>query len=310
VVDARLRVVVTGGAGFIGSRLVRTYAERGWPALVVDDLSGGSAGAVPAAVELAVADIADPSVSATIAAFRPDLVVHAAAQVSVPRSIGDPGRDRAVNVSGTHHVLEGARQGGAGRFVFLSSGGAVYGEADGADESTPPAPKSPYGRSKLEAEAIVRGSGLSHGIARLANVYGPGQRSDLEGGVVAIFVERLLAGLPVEVHGDGRQRRDLVHVDDIAGAIGAIGASPRDGTWNVATGEATTVADLLAVLRSLTGSGAPAVTTAARAGDVVVSRLLIDRIRRELGWEPRIDLRRGLTGTVEAARAALASSVP
>jgi UDP-glucose 4-epimerase len=305
VVDARLRVVVTGGAGFIGSRLARTYAERAWPTLVVDDLSGGRADALPPDVELAVADVADPTVASTIAAFRPDLVIHAAAQVSVPLSIADPERDRAVNVAGTAHVVEGARDGLATRFVFLSSGGAVYGESDGADESTPPAPKSPYGRSKLEAEAIVRASGLSAGIARLANVYGPGQRTDLEGGVVAIFVERLLAGLPVDVHGDGRQRRDFVHVDDVARAVGAIAASPLDGTWNVATGTATTVLDLLALVRRLTGATSAAIEVPTRDGDVTVSRLSIERIGRDLGWQPRYDLEAGLAATIAAARTGL-----
>jgi len=308
VVDARLRVAVTGGAGFIGSRLVRAYAAQAWPVLVVDDLSCGGSPALPPGVELAVVDVADAAVVAPLGAFRPDLVVHAAAQVSVPRSIVDPDRDHAVNVTGTANVVAGARAAGAARLVFLSSGGAVYGEADGADESTPPAPKSPYGHSKLSAEEIVRASGLSHGIARLANVYGPGQRSDLEGGVVAIFVERLLANLPVEIHGDGQQRRDLVHVDDVIDALAAMAVSTRDGTWNVATGVATTVSDLLEQVRALTGSTAPAIPAPFRDGDVTVSRLAIDRIGRELGWAPRFDLRSGLAATIMELRATRGAS--
>ena len=303
MVDARLRVVVTGGAGFIGSRLARAYASRADATLILDDLSGGLPSTVPPGAEIAVLDVTDGSTSERIAAFLPDLVIHAAAQVSVPRSVADPGRDHAVNVVGTANVIAGARRGGAARFVFLSSGGAVYGEADGADESTPPAPRSPYGRSKLEAEALVRESGLSYGIARLANVYGPGQRSDLEGGVVAIFVERLTAGLPVEIHGDGLQRRDLVHVDDVVAAVEAIAGPRGDGTWNVATGVAITVVDLLALVRSMTASASPVIHEPPRAGDVVVSRLSIARIARELGWRPSYDLPGGLAATIAELRA-------
>jgi UDP-glucose 4-epimerase len=297
MVDARLRVVVTGGAGFIGSRVALAYRRRGDQVLVVDDLSGGSRASLPDGVDFAKVDITDPSTGRRIADFRPELVVHAAAQVSVPRSVADPDRDAEVNVAGTAQVVAGARAGGASRLVFLSSGGAVYGDADGADEDAPAAPRSPYGRSKLEAEALVRLSGLSSGIARLANVYGPGQRSDLEGGVVAIFLERLMLDQAVDIHGSGRQVRDLVHVDDVVAAIHAIAESTKVGTWNVATGVGTTILELLDRVREVTASGAPVRFLPARSGDVSISRLSIERIGRELGWQPRLDLGTGLAAT-------------
>lgn len=288
-----MRVVVTGGAGFIGSHIVQRYLAELADVLVVDDLSGGHRDAVPEGVDVAVADITEPGVVERIVAHRPQLIVHAAAQVSVARSVADPDHDRASNVTGTRHVVRAANAAGA-RVVFLSSGGAVYGEADGADETAPAAPISPYGRHKLEAEAIVRELPHGHGIARLANVYGPGQRADLEGGVIAIFVERLLRGDRIDIHGDGEQRRDFVHVDDVASALSVIGATDRSGTWNVATGVGTSVNELIAKLGGLMGVVPATQYVARRDGDVRISRLAIARIGSELGWTPGTRLDDGL----------------
>ncbi len=288
-----MRVVVTGGAGFIGSHIVQRYLAESADVLVVDDLSGGHREAVPAGAGLAVGDITDPSIVEGIVAHRPQLIVHAAAQVSVSRSVADPEHDRAVNVAGTRNVVHAANAAGA-RVVFLSSGGAVYGEADGAAETAPAAPISPYGRHKLEAEAIVRESAHGYGIARLANVYGPGQRGDLEGGVIAIFVERLQRGDRIDIHGDGEQRRDFVHVDDVASALSVIGATDRSGTWNVATGVGTSINQLVAKLGGLMGVVPATRYVARRDGDVGISRLAIARIGSELGWTPGIRIDDGL----------------
>ncbi|MCI0585144.1 MAG: NAD-dependent epimerase/dehydratase family protein, partial [Chloroflexi bacterium] len=196
---------------------------------------------------------------------------------------------------------KGAELSGA-RLVFVSSGGAIYGEADGATEASRPAPISPYGRSKLAAERVVGESGLSYGIARLSNVYGPRQRSDQEGGVVAIFVTRLLAGAPVEVHGTGSQRRDFVYIDDVTSALLAIGTAQLDGMWNVGSGNATTILELLELVGAATGSAADIHIAPRRLGDIEVSRLSIDRIKSDLGWLPRTDLPTGLARTVAAFR--------
>ncbi len=288
-----MRVVVTGGAGFIGSRVAAGFIARGANVLVVDDLSGGRADAVPAGADLIVADVADPATAAAVAAAHPGVVVHGAAQVSVSRSVDDPGRDRAVNVVGTANVIAGARR-SAARLVFLSSGGAIYGETRGAAEDAPIAAKSPYGRHKREAEELVEQSRLPYAIARLANVYGPGQRGDLEGGVVAIFADQLARGAPLTIHGDGGQRRDFVHVDDAVRAILALADADRDGTWNVGSGRATSIGELVAAMEAAI---APAIAVRhgpPRAGDVRDSCLEIERIRADLGWLPKVSLEAGL----------------
>jgi UDP-glucose 4-epimerase len=175
----------------------------------------------------------------------------------------------------------------------VSSGGAVYGETAGAGEDDPPAPKSPYGEHKLAAEALVR-VGPGPAIARLANVYGPGQRSDQDGGVVAIFCEALTGSAPITIHGDGEQRRDLILVDDVVDALAAMLRTDARGTWNVATGRPTSINALVAALQARLGPAVAIQRAPARPGDVRDSTLRIDRIRADLGWSPRFDLDTGL----------------
>ena len=286
--------MVTGGAGFIGSRVVSTLLEDGESLQVIDDLSSGRADAVPAGAELHQVDIVNPKTIAVIQALKPDLVIHCAAQVSVARSVLDPEVDARVNVVGTQNVALGAAAAGARRFIFLSSGGAIYGETNGATELSPPAPKSPYGKNKLRAEAIVSSAGVSFAIARLSNVYGPGQRTDQEGGVVAIFAEALVEGQPVSIFGDGRQRRDFIHVDDVVGALTAMALSDRRGIWNVATGQSGSVIGLLRKLEARLGPAVAVRQLPRRDGDVQDSCLRIERIERELAWRPAHDLDAGL----------------
>lgn len=304
------RVLVTGGAGFIGSALVRALVGRGDSVAVLDNLSSGSAAAVPAGCELVQADIADATSVDAVASLAPEVVIHAAAQISVVQSQADPERDRQVNLVGTAHVLEGARRAGAHRFVFLSSGGAVYGETSGASEQDLPVPASYYAIHKLAAEHYVAVSsaasgggsavsGMSYAIARLANVYGPGQRADLEGGVVAIFASALSSGAPVTIYGSGEQRRDFVHVADVVTAVlamvdAAVPASRAGGTWNVGTGESTSINELLSVMESAAGVTVERRFAPARAGELQDSRLLISRIHDDLGWSPSVSLADGV----------------
>jgi UDP-glucose 4-epimerase len=295
-------ILVTGGAGFIGSAFVRSLVSDGDSVAVLDDLSSGDPGAIPAGVQLVRLDIADPRTVTSIAELRPSSVVHAAAQVSVTHSVADPERDHAVNVAGTGHVLDGARAAGCRRFVFLSSGGAVYGEADGATEDTPPEPLSPYGRNKLAAERLVAESGIPYAIARLANVYGPGQRSDLEGGVVAIFAAALALGQSVTIFGDGEQSRDFVFVDDVVDGIRRLLRSPRSGTWNIGTGRPTTVHELLAAMERAAAAAIGHEHADAREGEVRTSRLGIELIERDIGWRPATSLDDGLRATLVADR--------
>lgn len=295
-----MRVLITGGAGFIGSHVVDAILARGDEPLVLDDLSGGDLAHLPPSVRLLQMDIADPQVVPAIGAERPDAIIHAAAQVSVPRSMQDPARDRAVNVVGTANVLEGARAARSRRVVFLSTGGGIYGETDGADELALPQPKSYYSAHKYLAERYLELSGLSYGIARLANVYGPRQRSDLEGGVIAIFVERLRDRLPITIYGSGEQYRDFVYVADAVSALLTMLDSDMNGAWNVATDATTTINDLLRVLETRLGPPAALSYAPSRAGDVLASRLRIDRIRTELGWSPRYDLAAGVDAMLRA----------
>jgi UDP-glucose 4-epimerase len=288
------RVLVTGGAGFIGSHIAEAFVAAGLATIVLDDLSTGLREQVPDRARFIQADISDPATADLIASLHLDLVIHAAAQVSVSGSMADPARDRAVNLGGTQHVLQGARAAGASRFVFISSGGAIYGDTPAANELAVPAPANFYGIHKLAAEGYVEVSGMSYGIVRFANVYGPRQRAGLEGGVVAVFLDALRANKPVTVYGSGEQVRDFLHVDDAVSGVLTIAASSPDGIWNVGTGVATSINELLVDLQRSVGYVPLIVRADRRNGDVESSRLLIDRIREDLGWMPRISLAAGI----------------
>ncbi len=288
------RALVTGGAGFIGTRIVAALVAAGCHTTVLDDLSSGSPANIPPGVDLIKEDVADARAVGLIEESAPQLVVHAAAQVSVPESMEDPERDRVVNLGGTRNVLEAARRAGTRRVVFLSSGGAIYASADGATEVTLPAPQSYYGIHKLAAEGYVALSGIPYANLRLANVYGPGQRPGLEGAVVAVFAQRLQAGLPIVIHGSGQQSRDFVHVDDVVSAVLMAAAAKANGTWNVATGTGTTIRELLRLAEDVFGRATQVAHGAPRAGDVDVSRLAASKIASDLGWKARYTVADGL----------------
>ena len=294
------RALVTGGAGFIGSHIVDALVREGLEVTVLDDLSSGTRDNITHAVTLIEADVASPGVADLVAAAHPDLVIHAAAQISVPVSVLNPGRDREVNLVGTENVIAGAREAATSRFVFISSGGAIYGEASGATEVTLPGPQNPYGIHKLAAEAYVRVSGIPYGIVRFSNVYGPRQRPGLEGGVVAIFLEACRSHGGVTVFGDGRQSRDFLHVDDAVTGTLAVAAADRSGTWNVATGRSSTILDLLAAIEELVGYRAGVAHEPRRLGDIGTSSLSVARIQRELDWVPQVTLRVGVEATLRA----------
>jgi UDP-glucose 4-epimerase len=291
-------MLVTGGAGFIGSHLVDALLAAGQEPVVLDNLASGDRENLPDGAKLVEMDIADAAVVGAIAELNPEVVIHAAAQVSVAVSMQDPHLDLAVNVQGTANVIEGAKAASARRFVFISSGGGVYGESDGADEDTLPRPKSYYSAHKYLGERYVELSGLSYANARLANVYGTRQRSDLEGGVVAIFTERLHRGQPILINGTGEQRRDLVYVADVVDSLLAMARSDRDGTWNVGTGVSTSILELLRALESEIGPATEVRYGHPRPGDVNNSRLAIDVIENDLGWRPKFDLAAGIADMI------------
>jgi UDP-glucose 4-epimerase len=287
-----MQAVVTGGAGFIGSNLVDALVQRGDEVVVVDDLSSGKRGYVNAAATFVEGDIRDG-----IDAAGADVVFHLAAQADVQTSMRRPDYDAAVNVVGTVQVLEAARSAGA-RVVFSSTGGAIYGECDGpAHEDSPLRPVSPYGIAKLSAEEYLRGwnriHGAGHVVLRFANVYGPRQDSSLEGGVVAIFLERMVRGEETLIFGDGLQTRDFVYVGDVVGAL--LAAAGRDGgTFNIGTGQETTVLELYRLCAEAAGSKAEPRFEPARLGDARRSVLDVSSAAAELGWRPATPLAEGL----------------
>ena len=287
-----MRTVVTGGAGFIGSNLVDALLSRGDSVTVVDNFASGKRENVNPAATLLEHDIREPFTA------EADVVFHLAAQADVQTSMQRPGYDAAVNVVGTANVLEAAS---GAQVIFASSGGAGYGEcAEPATEQTPFLPLSPYGIAKKCGEEYLAGwnriYGSHHVSLRFANVYGPRQDAGLEGGVVAIFLERLALGDATVIFGDGTQARDFVYVDDIVDSLlAAVGST--GGPYNVGTGRDTTVADLHAACARVAGTGQAPRHEPARLGDVQRSVLDARLIDRELGWRARVSLDDGLART-------------
>jgi len=287
-----MRAAVTGGAGFIGSNLVDALVARGDDVTVVDNFASGKRENLNPDATLVEHDIRGPF------ALEADVIFHLAAQADVQTSMKRPEYDAAVNVVGTVNVLASAP---SAQVIFASSGGAGYGEcAEPANEDAPFLPLSPYGIAKKCGEEYLAGwnriHGTSHVSLRFANVYGPRQDSGLEGGVVSIFLERLVRNEPTTIFGDGRHSRDFVYVDDVVAALlAAVGHG--GGPYNVGSGEETTVAELHAAAARAVGSDAAPTFAEARLGDVLRSALDSSRIERELGWHAQVQLDDGLART-------------
>jgi len=298
----RVRAIVTGGAGFIGSHVVEALLARGDEVHVLDDLSKGTRENVPADAKLHVADIREPD--AVLDAVRPEAVFHFAAQADVRFSVERPAVDAEMNVFGTLQILEGARRHGA-QVVLASTGGAVYGECDGpATESSPRRPLSPYGTSKLAAEEYLatynRLYGTGHVSLRFANVYGPRQIVHGEAGVIAIFTGLLRDGGTPLIYGDGTQTRDYVYVGDVARAT--LAAAGKDGgVFNIGTGIETSVLELYDALARASGVTRPPEHAPARLGELRRSVLDVSLAARELAWTPQVTLEEGLLRTWEWA---------
>jgi UDP-glucose 4-epimerase len=287
-----MKVVVTGGAGFIGSNLVDALVERGDDVLVVDNFATGKREYVNERAQLLEHDIREPYDADA------ELVFHLAAQADVQTSMQRPGYDAEVNVVGTVNVLRASR---GAQVIFASSGGAGYGECQvPADEDAPFLPLSPYGIAKKCGEEYLLGWNriyeTQHVPLRFANVYGPRQDAGLEGGVVAIFLERMARGEPTTIFGDGGQSRDFVYVADVVAAmLAAVGKS--GGPYNVGTGDDTTISQLHDAAANVAGVASKPRLEDARLGDVHRSVLDVSRIERELGWNPHVSLDDGLRTT-------------
>jgi UDP-glucose 4-epimerase len=297
------RVLVTGGAGFIGVHTVARLVEQGWDVLVIDDLRHACGEPLPAGVHLDAVDVSSPAANATVQRFRPDAILHLAAQGGVSRSMRDPAADAIVNVVGTVAVLKAAVDAGCRRVVMASSGGAIYGQAARlpAPERTEPRPRSAYGAAKLAAEGYLEMFGRTFELSPLAlrysNVYGPHQDGTGEAGVVAITCERLLSDRPPEIRGDGDQTRDFVFVDDVAEANVRGLTSRAEGSFNIGTGIATSVRTVVEELIDLAAYQGPITFVDERPGEVRHTRLAISRAAARMGWTPRTGLRDGLRQT-------------
>jgi len=305
------RVLVSGGAGFIGSHVVEAYLAAGDEVSVLDDLSTGKAENVPSAAKLVRADIRSPEARALVAGGGFTVLNHHAAQMDVRRSVEDPVFDAQVNVLGLLNLLEGARAGGVHRIVFASSGGTVYG--DGAPtpttETAGKLPASPYGTAKLTSEYYLATFAQLYGMEavalRYANVYGPRQNPHGEAGVVAIFGKRLLQGEPITIYGNGEQTRDLVYVEDVAAANLLAAERPLPAlqsldsrAFNIGTGIETSVNRLADLIVQATGRPGDVRRAPARAGEILRSALAVTKAERELGWRPRVPLPDGLARTM------------
>jgi UDP-glucose 4-epimerase len=297
-----MTVVVTGGAGFIGSHVADALIARGDKVHVIDDLSHGLRTNVPAAAGLSVYDVREP-LDTIVRETGARAIIHLAAQADVRVSVAEPGRDASINVLGTVNVLEAARLAGA-RVVFASTGGAIYGECERpAREDDPCLPLSPYGAAKLAGEgylgAFARLYGTPHVALRFSNVYGPRQDPHGEAGVVAIFLGRLLEGGQCRIFGDGSQSRDYVYVGDVVRATLAALDSEVGGVLNIGTGIATSVLDLYDVCRSVAGSDAEPVHEAARAGELARSVLDGEHAAAAIGFRSTTLLADGVAATWE-----------
>ena len=303
-----MKVLVTGGAGFIGSHVADRLLADGHEVVILDDLSAGRVEHLQPNARFYQMDVHSPWIDELFRIERPDAVVHQAAQASVRRSVEDPVFDASVNVLGSAALLQASVHHGVRRFLFASTGGALYGDADvtPTPEDYPTLPVSPYGASKLAAEVYLRTFhamyGLSYAALRYANVYGPRQNPHGEAGVVAIFTRRLLGGEKARINGDGKQTRDFVYVGDVAEANSRALASDAVGSFNVGTGIATDISTIFQLLKRLTGSNQPEEHGPPMPGEQRRSVVDARKIEKALGWKPKTSLPAGLDATVQHFR--------
>lgn len=299
-----MRILITGGAGFIGSNVADGYAAEGHELLVIDDLSSGKEGNIPREARFVLCDIGSDTALEAIRSFRPEVVNHHAAQINVRASVRDPQFDARVNILSTLRLLEGCREHGVRKFLFASSGGAGYGEQERfpADETHPVRPVSPYGAAKMSVELYLHFYRVQYGLGytslRYANVYGPRQDPHGEAGVVAIFCTRLLRNQRAIVNGDGEQTRDYVYVGDVVRANLAALTRGAGQAVNIGTGIETSVNTLFRTLRELTGSRQEEIHGPAMPGEQLRSCLENRLALEELGWYPETSLEEGLARTI------------
>jgi UDP-glucose 4-epimerase len=303
-----MRILVTGGAGFIGSHVVDAYIAAGHHVAVVDDLSSGRRDNLNPGATFHHLDILDAALDEVFASHKPQVVNHHAAQIDVRKAVADPTRDVTINVIGTVRLLERCVAHGVKRVIFASTGGAIYGEPEylPADENHPVRPLSPYGLDKFTAEHYLRifheQGGPARVVLRYANVYGPRQDPHGEAGVVAIFANAMLQGQAPIIFGSGAQTRDFVYVGDVVRANLLALESGTPGPFNIGTGRAASVNDIYSALARVAGFTAPTRHAPERPGEVQHIYLDCALAERHLGWTPQVSLEEGLARTVEFFR--------
>ena len=304
-----MRVLVTGGAGFIGSHLVERLVNRGDDVLVVDDLSAGSGDNLDSGLDLVEMDIADPSLADVVKRYRPDIISHWAAQKAVQASMDDPVADARTNIVGGLNLMKAAVDADVSQLIYATTGGALY-EPDNvpSDEDHPIRPISAYGLSKWTLEQYLKmlaPPAMLLKVLRIANVYGPRQDPSGEAGAVSILAGRMLRDEPVTIYGDGEQTRDLVYVRDVVDAHESAVRAPRELTVNVSSGTGTSINELFGKLAVETGYKRAPAYEPRRPGDL--ERSVLDNMRAKslLGWSPKTPLDRGLSETVEWLRVSL-----
>ncbi|MBI4761691.1 MAG: NAD-dependent epimerase/dehydratase family protein [Chloroflexota bacterium] len=299
------KILVTGGAGFIGSHVVDLFIEKGYEVVILDDLSTGRASNLNPRAKFYKMDIRSPEVRSIFEAERPDYISHHAAQMDVRRSVAQPLFDADVNILGSINLIECAREFGVKHFVYISTGGAVYGEPEyvPCDEAHPINPICQYGASKHTVEHYLFmyhfNYGLNYTVLRYPNVYGPRQDPHGEAGVVAIFTGKMLAGEPVTINGDGEQTRDFVYVGDCAYAnYLAVTVDHQPGIYNIGWGRPTSVNDIFHTLAKVTGYPLQPNYGPAKVGETRHIYLEAAKAKRDLGWTPTLSLEEGLERTV------------
>ena len=300
-----MKILVTGGAGFIGSHVADAFIEQGHEVVIVDNLSMGRMENVNPQAKFVNMNIQNPQIAELFENEGFDVVNHHAAQMDVRLSVADPIFDAQNNIFGTINLLQAAQKNGVKKIIFISSGGAIYGEQDyfPADEEHPTRPLSPYGITKLTGEKYVQFYqhvyNLNFVILRYANVYGPRQNPKGEAGVVAIFSSRMLTGGQPVINGDGLQTRDYVFVRDVVNANLKALDYEESNYFNIGTGIETTVNELFHELNHLTNANAKEVHRAAQPGEQMRSVLNIEKAKKILNWTPQMSLNEGLAKTVE-----------
>jgi len=303
-----VKILVTGGAGFIGSHVVDAYLEAGHEVVVVDNMASGNRANLNPRATFYEVDIRSPQLLDVMERERPEVVNHHAAHIDVRRSVADPLYDASVNIEGSIALLEACRKTGVRKVIYISSGGAMYGEPEylPCDENHPVRPLSPYGASKHTVEHYVfmyrQNFGIDYTVLRYPNVYGPRQDPFGEAGVIAIFTERMLKGEPVTINGSGEQERDFIYVGDCVSANLLCLEAGGGREYNLGWGVGVTVNEVYRRLKEATGYHLDANYGPAKTGETFRIYLDTTRARQELGWIPRVGMEEGIARTVQFFR--------